>query len=116
MDDVTIHFIVISGTTQAVGATAGTVVAGLEEETGHVEIAETAIDVVVAGVVTETGAATAAVGAEVLTVVAAVSCSYRERNYRGRVSNFDQSEARKQCFLASDWLKFETLPRQFRTL
>ena len=30
---------------------------------------------------------------------------YRVRNYRGRVSNFDQSEARKQCFLASDsWL------------
>ena len=35
----------------------------------------------------------------------------RVRNYRGRVSNFDQSEARKQCFLFSDWLKFETLPR-----
>ena len=48
--------------------------AGLEEETGHVEIAGTAIDVVAVGVVTETGAATAAVGAEVLTVVAAVSC------------------------------------------
>ena len=38
---------------------------------------------------------------------------YRVRNYRGRVSNFDQSEARKQCFLASDWLKFETLPDNF---
>ena len=36
---------------------------------------------------------------------------YRIRNYRGRVSTFDQSEARKQCFLASDWLKFDTLPR-----
>ena len=36
---------------------------------------------------------------------------YRVRNYRGRVSNFDQSESRKHCFLASDWLKFETLPR-----
>ena len=36
---------------------------------------------------------------------------YRVRNFRGRVTNFDQSEARKQCFLASDWLKFETLPR-----
>ena len=39
------------------------------------------------------------------------SLNYRVRNYRGRVSNFDQSEARKQRFLASDWLKFETLPR-----
>ena len=38
---------------------------------------------------------------------------YRVRNYRGRVTNFDQSEARKQCFLASDWLKFETLPDNF---
>ena len=36
---------------------------------------------------------------------------YRVRNYRGRVSNFNQSEARKHCFLASDWSKFETLPR-----
>ena len=36
---------------------------------------------------------------------------YRVRDYRGRVSNFNQSEARKHCFLASDWLKFETLPR-----
>ena len=35
----------------------------------------------------------------------------RVRFYRGRVSNFNQSEARKQCFLDSDWLKFETLPR-----
>ena len=33
--------------------------------------------------------------------------TYRVRNYRGRVSNFDQSEARKQCFLASDWLNFD---------
>ena len=40
----------------------------------------------------------------------------RVRNFRGRVTNFNQSEARKQCFLASDWLKFETLPRKFRTL
>jgi len=64
---------VTTGTTQAVEATAGTVVAGLEEETGHAAIAGTVIDVVVAGVVTETGAATAAVGAEVLTVVAATT-------------------------------------------
>ena len=35
----------------------------------------------------------------------------RVRNYRGRVSNFNQSEARKHCFLVSDWSKFETLPR-----
>ena len=33
------------------------------------------------------------------------------RNYRGRVSNSNQSDARKHCFLASDWSKFETLPR-----
>ena len=42
--------------------------------------------------------------------------NYRVRNFRGRVSNFNQSEARKECFLASDWLKFETLPQKFRTL
>ena len=30
------------------------------------------------------------------------------------VSNFNQSEARKQCFLASDWLKFETVHVKFR--
>ena len=42
--------------------------------------------------------------------------TYRVRNFRGRVSYFNQSEARKQCFLASDWLKYETLPRKFRTL
>ena len=41
---------------------------------------------------------------------------HRVRYYRGRVSNLNQSEARKQCFLASYWLKFETLPRKFRTL
>ena len=35
----------------------------------------------------------------------------RVRYFRGRVSNFNQSEARKHCFLASDWSKFETLPR-----
>ena len=37
--------------------------------------------------------------------------AYRVRNFRGRVSNFNQSEARKQCVLASDWLKFVTLPQ-----
>ena len=42
--------------------------------------------------------------------------SYRVRNFRGRVSYFNQSDARKHCFLASDWLKYETLPRKFRTL
>ena len=41
---------------------------------------------------------------------------YRVRYSRGRVSNFNQSEARKHCFLSSDWLKFETLPRKYRTL
>ena len=41
---------------------------------------------------------------------------YRVRNFRGRVSYFNQSEARMHCFLASDWLKCETLPQKFRTL
>ena len=41
---------------------------------------------------------------------------YRVRYFRGRVSNFNQSETREQCFLDSDWLKFETLPRKYRTL
>ena len=40
----------------------------------------------------------------------------RVRYIWGRVSNFHQSEARKDCFLASDWSKFETLPRKYRTL
>ena len=35
---------------------------------------------------------------------------------RGRVSNFNQSGARKHCFLDSGWLKFETLPRKYLTL
>ena len=38
------------------------------------------------------------------------------RYYRGRVTIFNQSEARKHCSLPSDWLKFETLPRKYRTL
>ena len=33
-----------------------------------------------------------------------------------RVFSFHQSESRKQYFLASDWLKFETLPRYYRNL
>ena len=40
---------------------------------------------------------------------------YRVRYFRGRVSNFNQSEARKDCFLASDWSKFETPPHKYRT-
>ena len=32
------------------------------------------------------------------------------------VSYFKQSEARKHCFLAFDWLKYETLPRKYHTL
>ena len=40
----------------------------------------------------------------------------RVQYFWGRVSNFNQSEAREQCSLASDWLKFETLPRKYRTL
>ena len=39
----------------------------------------------------------------------------RVRYFRRWVANFNQSEARKQCFLASDWLLFETLPRKYRT-
>ena len=31
--------------------------------------------------------------------------------FRGKVSYFNQSEARKYCFLASNWMIFETLPR-----
>ena len=38
------------------------------------------------------------------------------RYFRGRVTNFNQSEARKQCFLAFYWLKFETILRKYRTL
>ena len=44
--------------------------------------------------------------------------NYTVRNNRGRVSNFNQSEARKHYSLASnsDWSKFVTLPRLYRTL
>ena len=35
---------------------------------------------------------------------------YRVRYFRGRVSSFNKSKSRKHCFLASDWLKLETLP------
>ena len=45
-----------------------------------------------------------------------ICLSYRVRYYWGRVLNFDQSESRKHSFLASNWLKFETLPRKYRTL
>ena len=38
------------------------------------------------------------------------------RYFWGRVSNFNQSEARMHCFLVSDWLKFETIPRKYRIL
>ena len=40
----------------------------------------------------------------------------RVRYIWGRVSKYHQSEAGKDCFLASDRLKFETLPRKYRTL
>ena len=40
----------------------------------------------------------------------------RVRYFQGRVSYFEQSEARKNRFLASDWSKYETLPRKYRTL
>ena len=36
----------------------------------------------------------------------------RVRHFRRRVQNFYQSEARKQCFLTSDWLQFRTLPQK----
>ena len=45
-----------------------------------------------------------------------LSLLHRVRYFRENALNFDQSEARKQCFLASDWLKFETLPGEYRTL
>ena len=41
---------------------------------------------------------------------------YRKRYFRGRVTNFNQSDARKYCFLSFDRSKFETLPRKYRTL
>ena len=40
----------------------------------------------------------------------------RVRYFRGRVTNFNRSEARKHLLLASDWSIFETLPRKYRTL
>ena len=33
----------------------------------------------------------------------------RVRYFRGRVPNFDQSDARKQYFLASDWSKLDEI-------
>ena len=36
--------------------------------------------------------------------------------FLGSVLNFIQSEARMHSFLASDWLKFGTLPQKYRTL
>ena len=45
-----------------------------------------------------------------------VSVDYSIFGVGSRVSNFNQSEARKHCFLASDWPKFVTLPRKFFTL
>ena len=41
---------------------------------------------------------------------------YTVRDFWGRVPNFKESEASKQCYLASDWLKFGTLLRKYRTL
>ena len=37
------------------------------------------------------------------------------RYFRGTVLNFNQPEARKQCYLAFHWLKFGTLPQNYRT-
>ena len=36
--------------------------------------------------------------------------------FLGRVPNFSLSDSRKQSFLATDWLKFGTLPQKCRTL
>ena len=41
--------------------------------------------------------------------------AYRVMHCRGRVSNFNQSEAIEHSSLASDWFKFETLSRKYRT-
>ena len=38
------------------------------------------------------------------------------RHFRRRVQNLYRSEARKQCFLTSDWLQFGTLPQKNLTL
>ena len=45
-----------------------------------------------------------------------MQASNRVRYFRGRVSYFDQSGPGKHRFLASDWLKYETLPLNCRTL
>ena len=37
-----------------------------------------------------------------------IHVSFKVGYFRGRVSYFDQSGARKRCFLASDWSKYET--------
>ena len=36
--------------------------------------------------------------------------------FSGKGFKFKQSEEKKQCFLASDWLKFEILPQKYATL
>ena len=51
-----------------------------------------------------------------LTPILINSLTYRVRNFRGRVSYFDQSEEREHHFLTSDWSKYETLPQKYRTL
>ena len=38
------------------------------------------------------------------------------RYFWGRVSYFNQSEARKQCYLDSDWLKYEPLSSSDNTV
>ena len=51
-------------------------------------------------------------------IITSENIIYGVRYFRGkpRVSSFNQSESRKQCFLAPDWLKFEAHPRKYRTL
>ena len=48
-----------------------------------------------------------------------VQCQSIEHGIFGggsQLSNFNQSEARKQCFLASDWLNLGNFPRKYRAL
>ena len=42
--------------------------------------------------------------------------TYRVPIESGELSNFNQSDARNHCFLASNWLKFENPPQKYCTL
>ena len=47
---------------------------------------------------------------ELLFPVSCIFDSYRVWYFRGRLPNFNHSEARKKCALASAWLNFVTFP------